>query len=443
MKIAAGILLFFLGVSGVFCEKYVLSVEDAVNLARKNNISIARSQITLDAARRNKNHSWNSVSPSVSLGATSSLPVDALTGGDQESKYTASVGISATVSLSLTANLYTQIQAAKINYEQQKISFEDAVRSIELSVRQSYYGLLYEKENINLQQQNLNMAMRQYERNSEKYNSGRLSEIDALSAEVNYKSKIPTVESAVTAYINDLSSFKQVLGLMLDDEIELAGSLDDVVNLNEIKIDEKNIKSSSVMALQKKIESARNSVLDKRFSAFAPSLSARLNWQEQSWYVGWEDYENAAGKTVTKADPSKSSSLTLSATIPLDGFLPWSAKNDAVDAAKDTLADLELQLANLLKDQKRSIDSSLRTIKQSQEALKYKQANVELADKTYKMTLEAYNKGAKDFLSLQNSEVTLLNAQVSLKSEIYTLAKNIMNLENIIGVPFGTLGVNK
>lgn len=434
MKIAAGILLLFLGVSGGFCEKYVLSVDDAVNLARKNNVSIARSQITLEAARRNKNHSWNSVSPSITLGASSTIPMDSLTSGDQESKYTASLGISATVQLSLTANLYTQIQAAKINYEQQKISFEDAVRAIELSVRQSYYGLLYEKENINLQQQNLNMAMRQYERNSERYNSGRLSEIDALSAEVNYKSKIPTVESAVTTYINDLSLFKQVLGLMLDDEVELEGSLDDVINLNEIKIDEKNIKSSSIAALQQKIENARNSVLDKRFSAFAPNLSARLNWQDQSWYVG---YDGEA------PDAKKTSSVTLSATIPLDGILPWTSRNDAIDSAKDTLKDLELQLDNLMKEQKRSIDSSLRSIKQSQEAIKYKQANVELANKTYEMTLEAYNKGAKDLLTLQNSNVTLLNAQVSLKNEIYTLAKSIMNLENTIGVPFGTFGVNK
>lgn len=118
-------------------KSYSLSVEDAVALAKKNNVSIERGQITLDAALRGKNHSWNSVSPSLSVGATSSVPLDSLTGGDQNSNYSASFGISATASVSLSANLYTQIQSAKLAYDQQKITFDDAVRQIELSVRQS------------------------------------------------------------------------------------------------------------------------------------------------------------------------------------------------------------------------------------------------------------------------------------------------------------------
>ncbi|MBQ0050453.1 MAG: TolC family protein [Treponema sp.] len=423
-----------------FCEKYSLSVDDAVNLAKKNNVSIARNQITLDASLRSKNHSWNSVSPTGSLGVSSSIPLDALTGGDQNSNYTASIGVSASLSLSLSANLYTSMNKAKLDYEQQKVSFNDAVRSIEMSVRQSYYGLLYELENIRLQQENLNIAKIQYENNFAKYNSGRLSELDALSAEVNYKSKIPTVENAVTVYKNDLASFKQVLGLMLEDEITLTGSLDDVLILDEIKIDEKNIRSSTLTALENRLAIAKNSLLEKRFSAFAPSLSASFSWRDQNWYVGWSDYVNSQGKTVTKEDAKKSSSLTLSASIPLDGVLPWSNKNDGVDSAKDTVADLELQLDNSRKDLKRSVDSSLRSIAQSQEAIKYKQANVVLAQKTYEMTEAAYNHGTKDLMTLQNANTTLLNAQVSLKNEVYTLAKAILSLENTIGVPFGELG---
>lgn len=416
----------------IACSLNALSVDEAVEMAKKNNVSVARGKITLDAVARAKAHSWNSVSPSASVSASSSIPVDSLS--DTESKYTASYGVSASVSVSLSGNLFTSMNAAKIAYESGKLTFDDAVKSVELSVREAFYGLLYERENIVLQEKNLEIAKTQYNNNLAKYNQGRLSEIDVLSAEVNYKSKIPTVESARTTFLNDLASFKQTLGLSLDEEVELDGSLDDLINLNEIIVDEKNVQSSSIKQLEYKIASAKNSVMDKRFSAFSPSLKASLDWNDRSWYVGYDG---------TAPDAQKSASISLSATIPLDGVLPWSARNDAIDTAKDTLKDLELQLENEKKNLTRTVMSSLRSIKQSQESIKYKQANVKLAQKTYDMTAEAYNRGAKDLLTLQNANTSLLNAQVSLKSETLTLIKAILNLENTIGIPFGTLGVNK
>ncbi len=411
-------------------REYQLSVEDAVKIAKENNVSVKQQKITLDAAKRTKDHSWNSLSPSLSVGASSTVPMDGLTGGDQTSSYSASFDISATASLNLSANLYTTMQSAKISYEQNKLSFDDAVRKIELSVREAYYELLYSKENIKLQEENLAIAKTQYENNLAKYNSGRLSEVDALSAEVNYKSKIPTVESARTTYKNAMDSFKQVLGLMLNDKVELTGSLDDCLYLKKIELDIKNYKSSSIKNLELKLESAKNSVLDKRFSAFAPSLSASFSWSDGSWY---------AGSDGTTKDATKSSSVRLSASIPLDGALPWSAKNDAVDSAKDSVADYELQLDDERKTFMRTVNSALRSIEQSQSSILYKQANVELAQKTYDMTSEAYNRGTKDLLSLQSANNTLLSAQVTLNSEILTLTKNIMELENTLGVDIGSL----
>ena len=117
-----------------------LTVDEAVELAKKNNVSVARSQITLDAVARAKAHSWNSMSPSASVSASSTVPIDALS--DSDSNYTASFGVSATVSVSLKANLFTSMNAAKIAYESGKLTFDDAVKSVELDVRVAFYGLL-------------------------------------------------------------------------------------------------------------------------------------------------------------------------------------------------------------------------------------------------------------------------------------------------------------
>ncbi len=411
-------------------EKYTLSADEAVEIALKNNVSVKNSKISLEAAQRAKNHSWNSVSPTFSLGASGSVPVDGLTGGDQTSNYSAAFGISATVSLKFTAKLYTEMEGAKLSYEQSKISFDDVLRKIELSVRTAYYELIYNREYIELQEENLKIAKTQYENNLAKYNSGRLSEVDALSAEVNYKSKIPVVESARTTFKNAMDSFKQAVGLMIDDEIELSGSLEDFLFLDEIKVDTKTLTSSGVRQLEIQLKEAENSVLEKKFSAFAPSLDASFKWGDEKWYAGYDG---------TAPEAKKSASLTLIASIPLDGILPWSVKNDAVDSDLDAVKKAELELDDGKKTFLRTVNSYLRSIAQSQEAVRYKQANVELARRTYEMTFESYNRGTKDLLTLQSANNTLLSAQVTLNSEILTLAENILSFEQAAGLEFGSL----
>lgn len=402
-------------------KKKTFSVEDSVKFAIENNVSIAQKHINLNAVKRSFNTSWNSISPNVNVGAGFSIPMD-------ESSYDYSYNISASVSLSFSANLYSSVNGAKLAYESGKLSFEDAVRSLELSVRESFYTLIYEKEYILLAERNLSIAKKQYENNLAKYNQGRLSEIDVLSAEVNYKSKIPEVEKARINYENDLAIFKQLLGLESNDVIELSGNLESRINLKSITLDGINYVSPEIKLLEYDLNIAKNDLLSKRFSAYSPSISANWNYKDS-----WTEPD------VNNKNPVNSSSISLSASIPLDGVLPWSQKSTAIKKSVDSVELLELQLNEAERDLSRRINSALRSINQSQSSIKYKQANVNLAQKNYDMTSEAYNRGTKDLLSLQSANTSLMNAQVSLKNEILVLIKSILNLEKTIGVPFGTL----
>ena len=422
-----------LGFGAVSQQPLVLTVDDAVARALESNVSARRNEITLAALERAKSHSWNSASPSITFDGSAGIPLNDLTDEAARSRYDANFGISASVAFSLTANLYTKMQAAKLNYEIGKMSFMDSLRAIELSVREAFFNLLYEKENIALQERNSEISRSQYDSNLTKYNQGRLSELDVLAAEVDYKNTLPVLESARTSYENNLSAFKQLLGIGLDEPVELNGSLEDKIMLGEVELGGVEVFSSSVKALEKRVEAAENSVLDARFSAYAPTLRATLSWRDQYWYAGYD------GDPPAGTDAAKSTSLSLSASIPLDGILPWSARHDAVESAKDAVKDYELQLENERTTLRMNIDSYLRSIGASQASIRARQANVELAERRYTMTLDAYNRGARDFLAVQNANSALLSAQVSLKSEILKLISALLRLENTIGVPFGSL----
>lgn len=408
--------------------RVALSLADAVDMALERNVTIARNTISLGANERAKSHAWNSISPSASVSGGLSVP-DGIGDSGSPSDYTAE--LSGAISLSFSPNLFTSIKSARISYGQGVVSYEQACRTVELNVREAFYGLLYEKENITLQERNLQTAKDQYEQNLAKYNQGRMSELDVLSAEVRYKSLQPTVENAHITFANDLEAFAQLIGMDGTAQIDLQGSLDDVQVSGRVTLDGVEINAPAVVSLQKQLEKAQNALLAARFSAYAPSITAR-------WSHGLSS-RPANGERAT----TNSGALSLTATIPLDGVLPWSKGADGVASAQDTIADLELQLADARRSVAVSTQSSLRKISQSQSSLTARRANVELAQRTYDMTLQAYNRGTKDLLSLQNASDSLLSAQVSLMSEQRALISAVLALEHTIGVPFGTLSDKK
>ena len=397
-------------------ETKIITVDDAVSLALENNISIKRNQISLKTLERKNKYSWNSVSPSINASVNYNQPL-----GENIDKN--SVSASGSVSIRLSPSVYTSIQSAKINYEMGKISYEQAVKSVELEVRNAFYQMLYAKENLSLLERNLETAKQRYNLNREKYQKGQLSELDLLSAQYSYESLIPNIEASQINMENNMSTFKQMLGLDQTEKIELSGSLDDFLSSFDFTLSFDINEIPSIKNLNFQIESAENQLLATRFSAYGPSANLGFS----------------AGKDLKNIDSDFSFSLSAGVSIPLDGFLPWSSGALSVANQKSSLEDLKLQLENQKTTIEIQIQNNSKKIMQAQSQLELLEKNVELAQKKYDMTQTAYNHGSKDFLTLQNAADSLMNAKISLMSQKITLLNTVLSLENTLGLPFGTL----
>lgn len=416
-------------------SKIVMTIQDAVQTALENNISLKRSQIQLDATERAKKNSWNSVSPSLSVGGGFSKNNDNF--AENYSAY-----IQASIGITLSTNLYSDIKDAALRYEAGEISYETARRTIEMNVRSAFYGLLYEEENILLQEQNLETTRALYQTNQRKYSRGAISEIDVLSSQVNYERNIPLLQNAQITHDKNLALFRQMLGLEQDAQIALSGNLDEIINSlkpnfnskGEIEnihsfIENSDAKNLELAALEKNLEIAQNSLLASRFSAYGPTISA-----------GWSYQPTWAKTPLTESSgPNDGGRLSLSVSIPLDGLFPWSQRGLAISSAKDNIKDLELQI----QDKKTSIQvetqSAIQSIEQMSATLQTLQASERLAERTYQMTQEAYGRGTRNYTELLSAQNSLENARLSLKQQAYNIATQILNLENNLGIPFGTL----
>ena len=398
-------------------KEKILTLEECISLAKENNLSIKVQKNTLNDLKRKNETSWNSVSPSIKG--------EAAFQDDFTNKTTESFSISGSLGLTLSTNLYSTIKGAKLNYENGLLTYNQAVKQIEMSVWKTFYDLIYKTEYFSFQSQNLLTAKKNYEQNLEKFKNGKISELDVMSSRVSYEQKKPVLEEARIDLTNNLELFKNIIGVDFDDEIKLDGSLDFLLELKDIKLPPKENPSPDVQAAKFAVEIAENNLLAQRFSSYSPVITGT--------------YKYGQALNIDNSLWNETSSLSVGVSIPLDSYLPWSSSAVSINSKKESLESAKLNLEDAEKSIRVNTENALRKINQIISMLEVSKETVALAKKTYEMTETAYNYGKTDFLTLQNASDNVLNAEVSLKNQAKTLMETLLDTEYLLGLEFGTI----
>ena len=398
-------------------KEKILTLEECISLAKENNLSIKVQKNTLNDLKRKNETSWNSVSPSIKG--------DAAFQDDFTNKTTERFEISGSLGLTLSTNLYSTIKGAKLNYENGLLTYNQAVKQIEMSVWKTFYDLIYKTEYFSFQSQNLLTAKKNYEQNLEKFKNGKISELDVMSSRVSYEQKKPVLEEARIDLTNNLELFKNIIGVDFDDEIKLDGSLDFLLELKDIKLPPKENPSPDVQAAKFAVEIAENNLLAQRFSSYSPVITGT--------------YKYGQTLNIDNSLWNETSSLSVGVSIPLDSYLPWSSSAVSINSKKESLESAKLNLEDAEKSIRVNTENALRKINQIISMLEVSKETVALAKKTYEMTETAYNYGKTDFLTLQNASDNVLNAEVSLKNQAKTLMETLLDTEYLLGLEFGTI----
>ena len=402
--------------NGELSKEKILTLEECISLAKENNLSIKVQKNTLNDLKRKNETSWNSVSPSIKGEAAFQ---------DDFTNKTESFAISGSLGLTLSTNLYSTIKGAKLNYENGLLTYNQAVKQIEMSVWKTFYDLIYKTEYFSFQSQNLLTAKKNYEQNLEKFKNGKISELDVMSSRVSYEQKKPVLEEARIDLTNNLELFKNIIGVDFDDEIKLDGSLDFLLELKDIKLPPKENPSPDVQAAKFAVEIAENNLLAQRFSSYSPVITGT--------------YKYGQTLNIDNSLWNETSSLSVGVSIPLDSYLPWSSSAVSINSKKESLESAKLNLEDAENSIRVNTENALRKINQIISMLEVSKETVALAKKTYEMTETAYNYGKTDFLTLQNASDNVLNAEVSLKNQAKTLMETLLDTEYLLGLEFGTI----
>ena len=411
-----------------------LTEDEAAEMAVENNLSLKSSAVDVRTKARTRDTAWNVFIPSINASADLShsrtLLSDPTPSPMAPDAYDPSWSLTSTLSMTLPLNIAagTGIRQTIIDYEAGDLTYRDARKQLERDVRKQFYNMIALAANIDLKKVNIEIAEKRYEQSRENYNNGLISELEMLQSQVTVENMKPELNALNTRFENGLMNFKFFLGIPLDTEIFLMGDLNNIRFYDLDKdslIDSYSAGRMDIMQLNKAIESLRNAKKATSQLNRTPSVSLYSTWvnpvsdpfEGESWESGsWID----------------SLTFGVQLSMPLDDFIPNSSTDVSLKEMDDSIEKLELQRQQLYEAASMEITNLVMNLENSYRTIETYELNVDLAQKSFDLTTEAYNLGTRELLDVETAQESLLTASQSVLFEKINYISNLLDLQYAI-----------
>ena len=420
-------------------EVVTLTVDQAVDYALQNSRDLKSNDIDLAIKERSAKYSWNVFLPDITVSGTAARTTDidstlnqmnamqglaGLTGGvphilEAEEKYHwALVGnINAQLNLSL-AYIYS-IRAAKAGYEGGKITWEQSQKQTIMNIKKLFYGLLLQQESLEIQRMSLENARQRAAQAQINFNNGRIPQLQFFNAQVTYENQRPEVETAERSFNQQLDTFAFLIGMPVGTKIELSGSIEpEYVNVTTEELLEKyGEKNLDLRALQNNIDILNMNLKALNLSSYTPALVLSYGYQPTgTWWSGDLDFADQGSLSITLA-------------FNITNMLPWSANRQQAQDLKDNISKLNLTMETLTENQKVQVRKAVDTLNQAREQIDSMGRTVELAQRSYDMSVSSFNNGRMELLDVRDAQTQLNQAMLGQLNQKFNYISALMDLE--------------
>lgn len=197
------IIALFLGI--LIPAQNVWSLQDCLNYAVENNITVKKSALDKTTAEVNleqqKNNKLPSVNGTASLGLTNGSSIDPITSNFvNQTLFSNSFGINSSVVVYQGNKLNLQIEKNEILVNQSKLYQQQAENNIILNVLEAYLQALYYNEGIEIAKNSVNSSAQELKFTQIKYKNGAIAKLDLADVETQYAQNQYNVVAAENLY---------------------------------------------------------------------------------------------------------------------------------------------------------------------------------------------------------------------------------------------------
>ncbi len=398
----------------------IMTLDDCVEVALTSNLSLAQAQENLAGAGAGVMSGWSGVLPRVSAGLGYS-DGRTVTGGesmDSES-YSGNLSLSQTL---FDGGTFARLSGAHRSRNASEYALDGTRRSVILSTKAAYYGLLKAMELRDVQAEALELAHEQMRKAQSLYELGSASKSDFLKAQVEVKqSELALISSERVAATARLSLL-YTMGVSMGTDIEVA----DPVDLGEDEIldfdlEEAVSRRPDIRSVEEALVAAKRSLLSAKAARW-PSLGLSASYSK-----GGESMDDVTGDFGD--DYSTSTSLNLS--IPIFNGLATKA---SIDNSKAALRSQEISVRDVRLSAAFEIETTRLGVIEQRERVNVATAGLETAEEELRVSEERFRLRAASMLDVIYARVAYSQARVSLVEARYDYEIAKAELKDALGL---------
>lgn len=406
--------LWSLVVSGIGASSNI-SLDDALSLAQKNNLGLKTNAIDLNSAKRDVDTSWNLFVPSIDVTLANTGTNDVF-----KNKTALSNTPIAKIGMSLVLNpaVEQQIKSYDLGFQVQSVTLAQAEAELERNVTKLFYYLIMEEKNLGLQQANMELSKKQYDKVQDQFGQGFASDLELLNAQLSYERLRPAIQQEQNTFRKSMLSFKVLLGVPLDEEIKLDGTVPDLIKELEVQsLKDYLSRSFSLTLLDLNIENLKNTKILTSSQSFMPSVSLNASYTLGS--LGFSNMD------TTWYD---SASYTFAVSIPLDDYIPNSRTKVSLAKLQDNIDKLQLSRMQAQQQLEMSVINQVQNLNMLSSQAELAQQSLDVTQKVLDMTTYQYENGYVAYLSVEEAQNNLLSAQQGLLGVQYQYISSLIDL---------------
>lgn len=319
-------------------------------------------------------------------------------------------------------------------WESLKVSVADVMLAIEKSrssqidmieqVSRAYFSVLLAKESLEVYQRVYDNAVENNKNIKKRYEVGSVSEFDFISSNVSVQNAIPNVIEAQNSVVLALWQLKALLGIDLNKNIDVAGSLMDYeAQMNYAHtIDQLDLSNNSTLKQLNIQEGMLKSALKITKLANVPTLSINAAYLYTALGNDGKFFQAKAWNPYSYAG--------VQLNIPI---FAGNQRRAATRKANLNLSNLQLQRENAERQLRVAVVQSLNNMQTNVKKFSSAAATVGQAKRGYEIAVKRYEVGRGTLVDVDNSQLQLTQAELGRNSAVYNFLVSKIALDKILG----------
>jgi len=395
-----------------------LNLDQCLEIAYENNKTLLQLDEKINAAKYKREEARSGFLPQLSFNGSYTrlgrVPAFDVPGTTMKAELGTANNYNLMLSLQQPLFTWGRIRAgydiSKYNFSLTQEEYRKTKQQIKFNLVNLFYNILLAEQLIKVRDESIDRIEDHLSTVQERYDKGYASEFDVLRVKVQLANAKPPLVQAKNLYQLTLDNLKNLLGISLQDSVNLEGSLEfKPVDVNQSQAEELAFKNRSELKSIFHQGRIAQEALNIAKATNKPNLLGTANYEYKRPFYSTDEWETDWN-------------LTFLVNIPIfDGFLTRSK----VRQARSDLKQIDIAEKQIQDFIKLEISQAISDLNLAKENILSQEENVKQANESLRIAKVQYQKGMLTNLELMDTEFALTVAETNYLQALsdYLVAK--------------------